>query len=90
MLYCTTYRGILADVDVYNTKTQTWRVSNSMLTSRRGHRMYVLMAKLTVFGSSGGLGMKSIEEYNGETWNLVNTTLENEHGFSASVLVPCI
>ena len=81
------YRVSLADVEVYNFGTNQWRVSNSLLSTRSALNMFVLNNKLTVAG--GGTNLRSLEEYNGSTWTLLNTTLNNFHYYSASVVVPC-
>ena len=86
----TNYRVALADVEVYNFGTNQWRVSNSLLSKRSGLNMFVLNNKLTVSGGVNvGSNLRSLEEYNGSTWTLLNKTLNNFHSFSASVVVPC-
>ena len=86
----TNYREYLADVEVYNFGTNQWRVSNSLLSKRIGLNMFVLNNKLTVSGGVNvGSYLRSLEEYNGSTWTLLNITLNNYRDFSASVVVPC-
>ena len=86
----TNYREFLADVEVYNFGTNQWRVSNSLLSKRWGLNMFVLNNKLTVSGGRDvGSYIRSLEEYNGSTWTLLNKTLNNDQRFSASVVVPC-
>ena len=80
------YRVSLADVEVYNFGTNQWRVSNSLLFKRSGLNMFVLNNKLTV---AGGTNLRSLEEYNGSTWTLLNKTLNNDQWLSVSVVVPC-
>ena len=58
-----------------------------MNSPRDGPRLHVLNGKLTVFGGYGGT--RSIEEYDGLNWKILNTTLNNEHAHSSTVLVPC-
>ena len=55
--------------------------------------MHVLNSILTVFGGADHSTIyryRSMETYDGFQWNLLNTTLNNDHYFSASVLVPDI
>ena len=87
----TNYRVALADVEVYNFGTNQWRVSNSLLSKRAALNMFVLNNKLTVSGGldETGRDLRSLEEYNGSTWTLLNKTLNNFHYYSASVVVPC-
>ena len=50
--------------------------------------MVVLNGKLTVFGGKQNQ-RTTIEEYDGEKWNLLDTALPNQFLNGASVVVPC-